>query len=105
CSAYERDVSACLAYLQGEGDRARGGERDAPARLPGQRAHHAAGGVEPGADDGGAEVLLPLPGRGGAAAARPGAAAADAEEGRRASGRPDDGRARTPAHGDRPGGA
>jgi integrase len=72
--------------------RPRRGEGDAPARLPRRRAEDAARDVEPGAGDRRAQVLLPLPRRGGANRARPGVAAADAEEGGGAPGRADDAR-------------
>ena len=97
CSAYKRDVSACLAYLQAEGIeladvkvthlRAFLAEEQKCRPAVSSQARTTAG----------AQVLLPLPGRGGAAAARPGASAANAEEARDAARRADHGRARAAA--------
>ncbi|MFL5925369.1 MAG: site-specific integrase [Gaiellaceae bacterium] len=58
CSAYERDVSACLAYLQGEGIEALAEAKVTHLRaFPRQRAEHEAGRIEPGTNDGGIAPL------------------------------------------------
>lgn len=81
CAAYERGVSACLDCLQGEGI----GDlaevcvthlRDFLAEEQKRRPVVSS----PKRGRGSAQVSLPLPRRGGAPRARPGAAAADAEE-------------------------
>src|SRR3954470_6132182 len=78
CSAYERDVSACLAYLEFEGiELAEVKVTHLRAFLASEHERRPAVSSS-GTDDGGAEVLLPLPRRGGAPLARSGAAAADA---------------------------
>jgi len=63
CSAYKRDVSACLGYLKDQGSRILPRCGDAPASLPRGGCEASAGAVEPGAGDGGVEVVLPLPRR------------------------------------------
>jgi integrase/recombinase XerC len=95
CAAYERDVSACLEYLQGKGiGLAEVRVTHLRAFLAEEQERRPA--VSPGADNRGAEVLLPLPCRGGANRPRLGAAAADAEEAGGAARHVDDERARAP---------
>ncbi len=68
CSAYERDVSACLGYLQGEGIEELAEVKVTHLRaFLAERAEHAPGRLEPGAHDAALKLLLPLPRRGGAA--------------------------------------
>src|SRR2546425_11233139 len=93
CSAYERDVSACLDYLHGQGieDLAEVRVTHLRAFLAEEQKRRPAVSSQARTTAALNEVLLPLPRRGGAAGARPGAAIADAAEARGAPRRADDG--------------